>query len=107
MMLSIEKRVAQTAKRAGFLTGSLLLCAIGVGFLTAAIWLALASSLGAQTATFIVAFAYLGAGCILMALGRTAPSEERKKTASENGPPVMQAFLYGLQAGAQSGQARR
>ena len=111
-MFGIEQKVAKTAKRAGLLSGGLLLCAVGTGFLTVAGWLALVPLVGVQLTAAIVAGVYLGAGFILLGLGaKDAEPEAPLKATSETvetaaAPPIVQAFMYGLQAGAHAEQRR-
>lgn len=110
-MFGIREKAAKTARQAGLLTGGLLLCAIGTGFLTAAGWLALAPIVGAATTATIIAAIYLGVGCIIIgvaAQGQThsSPPPKPQTTQAPDAPPILQAFMYGLQAGAQSDRAR-
>ncbi|WP_412176194.1 phage holin family protein [Lentibacter sp. XHP0401] len=110
-MFGIERKVAHTVKRAGLLTGGLLLCSVGAGFLTVAGWLILLPLVGTATTALIVACVYLGFGLIMLAIGSTRrrdnlkpPAEE--KAPSTDGPPIMQAFLFGLHAGAQADRGK-
>lgn len=110
-MFSIEQKVADTAKRAGLLSGGLLLCAVGTGFLTVAGWLALVPIVGVQLTATIVAAAYLGVGCILIGVSakgsdRKAPRKPSHASSDATAPPIVQAFMFGLQAGAQAEQSR-
>lgn len=112
-MFGIEQKVAHTAKRAGLLSGGLLFCTVGIGFLTLAGWFALAPIVGIQNTALILAGAYLGIGFILVGAGAhrekdpqprpEAPETTQPKTA----PPIVEAFMYGLQAGANADRARR
>lgn len=109
-MLGIRRKVAQTAKRAGFLTGGLLLCSVGAGFLTVAGWMTLLPLVGMASTALIVACIYIGLGLIFVAMGASggddAPQAQVNHHANSQqapptgGPPIMQAFLFGLQAGA-------
>ena len=111
-MLGLREKVADTAKRAGFLTGGLLLCVVGTAFLTVAAWLALTPIVGVQMTATIVAATYLGIGLILIAVGVRSSSVKNhyhpppQETASPKSPPIVQAFMYGLQAGVQADRAR-
>ncbi len=111
-MLGIEQKVARTAKRAGLLSGGLLLCAVGTGFLTIAGWLALVPMVGMQVTAAIIAAIYLGAGliCVGVSTHRTdhdsSTQPDPVAPLETKGPPVMQAFMYGLQAGSQAEQRR-
>ncbi len=105
-MFGIQKKVATTAKRAGLLSGGLLLCIIGTGFLTVAGWLALLQLVGAQLTAAIFAGLYLGIGLILVGLSTQSGDEPDMRDAATathgEGPPIVQAFMYGLQAGARA-----
>lgn len=106
-MFDIEQKVANTARRAGLLSGGLLLCAVGTAFLTVAGWLALVPIVGVQLTATVVAGVYLGVGCILIgvsAKGADRKARQKPSHASSNaaGPPIVQAFMFGLQAGAQA-----
>lgn len=110
-MFGIRKKVATTAKRAGLLTGGLLFCLTGVAFLTVAGWIALLPIVGAQSTAVIFAGLYLGLGLILVGLSSGSDADEAAEmhpptTPQGEGPPIVQAFMYGLQAGAQADQNR-
>ncbi len=110
-MFGIEEKVANTAKRAGFLSGGLLLCSVGGGFLTVAAWLALVPTVGAQLTATIIAGVYLGLGFILLGLSAKGSDQKADQTPKQTdadvaAPPIVQAFMYGLQAGAQAEQKR-
>lgn len=110
-MVNIKQKAAKTAKKAGFLSGGLLLCAAGIAFLTVAVWFALLPHYGVPMTATLVGCIYLGAGCIFIAVGlrRTEPVEKSAPThdpATSDDPSVLQAFMYGLQAGTKARQAR-
>jgi hypothetical protein len=100
-MFGIRKKIARTAKRAGLLTGGLLLCCVGTGFLTVSAWLGLVSLVGAQLTATIIAGAYLGVGFILIGIAsrKTVETETIPQPNQPDTPPIVQAFMYGLQAG--------
>ncbi|MFQ1702080.1 hypothetical protein ACJ5NV_15940 [Loktanella agnita] len=105
--------MALAAKRAGFLTGGLLLCGVGLAFLTVSAWFALAPTIGITGTAAIIAGFYFGLGLILIGMGSRArmvapvAAAPAAAAAPFAGPPMMQAFLYGLQAGAASHLAKR
>lgn len=109
-MFGIQQKMAQTAKRAGFLSGGLLLCAVGVGFLTVSVWLGLVPFVGAPLTAAIIAGGYLGVGLILIGVGAGFGHPTNQQSAAEppkaDGPPIVQAFLHGLQAGSNAERAR-
>lgn len=113
MVLGIERKVANTAKRAAFFSGGMALCTVGFGFLTVAGWLVLMPLVGAALTACIVAFTYFGIGLILLGLGSQSSDpvqhpEPKAEPAADlpAGPPIVQAFMHGLQAGAKAEQAR-
>lgn len=113
-MFRIRAKLADTARRAGLLTGGLLLCSVGTAFLTVAAWLALLPIVGAALTAAIVASVYLGIGLILIGVslqGRRALAQSADAAASPPvtplNSPMMEAFLYGIQAGAKADRARR
>lgn len=111
-MSGLQQKVAKTAKRAGLMSGGAIFCAVGTGFLTVAGWFALAPVVGTAMTAAIIAGIYLGVGLIMIGLGAASSRSEpvRVKAPSQPaetaGPPIMQAFLYGLQAGASADNKR-
>jgi hypothetical protein len=112
-MLTIRQKLAQTAKRAGLLSGGLLLCLVGAGFLTFAGWIALSALIGGLNTALVFAALYLGIGLIMMgAAVHRAPRLSHDAAARPQSPgatkqSLLDAFLYGMQAGAKADQARR
>lgn len=111
-MLSLQQKATQTAKRAGLMTAGLLLCAVGVGFLTTAAWLQLAVTFSNALSALIIAVVYLGAGLLAMGLSKnpaqsTESTEAHFSAQKSDAPPIMQAFLYGIQAGANARKPKR
>ena len=111
-MFGIEKKVARTAKRAGLLSGGLLLCCVGVGFLTVAGWVALVPVIGVQTTALVIGAFYVGIGLIMIGAGTHRTKQEAdetdvpSQTRTATGPPIVEAFMYGLEAGARADRAR-
>lgn len=116
-MFGIERKLAKTAKRAGLLSGGLLLCTVGAAFFTVAVWCALLPFFGMAATALIVGAIYAGAGliCIGLGMGRdkqtrhTHPSDSARQPAKApdvDTPPLMQAFMYGVQAGSQARPTR-
>ena len=110
-MFQLERKIANTAKKAAFVSGGLLCCIVGAGFFTLAAWLSLVPLVGLLMSAVILASAYLGIGLILLGLGQTtshsdAPAEPMQASSEVAGPPIVQAFMHGLQAGAKAEQAR-
>ncbi|MBT0956156.1 hypothetical protein IV417_02050 [Alphaproteobacteria bacterium KMM 3653] len=117
-MFGIEQKLARTAKRAGLLSGGLLLCLIGAAFLTVAVWFALLPEFGPGVTALIIGGGYLGLGCICLGLGAGGGAAVQPQVplaaaeaapapgATPESPPIVQAFVYGLQTGSKAGQAR-
>lgn len=110
-MFGIGETIAHSAKRAGLLSGGLLLCTVGTGFLTVSGWFALWPVMGTAMTALIIAGIYLGVGLILIGASAqskpTAPiAQQPSAPQAAQTPPLMQAFLYGLQAGSQADKAR-
>ncbi len=108
-MTGLKRKAARTAQRVGILTIGTLLCVVGVGFLTVAAWITLSLMVSVQMTALIIGAAYSGVGLLL--IGITISSETPKQngptySAAEqtDAPPIVQAFLHGLQAGAKAGQ---
>lgn len=104
-MFSLKQKATQTAKRAGLMTAGVTLCAIGIGFCTAAAWLQLSVTFSLVHTALIIAACYLGIGFVLIAVGRSPNKDTNPSTAftsetKSDAPPLMQAFLHGMQAGA-------
>lgn len=112
-MFSIKQKVAQTAKRAGLLSGGLLLCSVGVAFLTVAGWIALSPLIGVLNTALVFAGLYLGIGLIMIGSGvQNSQRASQQPSAPPQGKaattqPLMEAFMCGIQAGARADQARR
>lgn len=102
MFDGVKQTAAVTARRAGFISVGGGMFLVGAGFLTVAGWIYLAAVLNPLQAATIIGLIYVGIGLILMGFGlrsrsHFAPPAPEKTV---NNPPMMQAFLYGLQAGA-------
>ena len=113
-MLGIKDRMAKSARRAGLIGFGGLCCGVGAGFLTLAGWLAFVPLFGTTTAAMILAGVYLGFGLIFIAAGsgethkayHPTPEAEQAE-APPNAPPLVQAFLFGMQAGVGAEKGRR
>lgn len=106
-MFGIRKKIARVAKRAGLLTGGLLLCSVGAGFLTVAAWLGLSPIIGAQMTAITIAAVYLGFGLIMIGIASSKPMEmeqtpQQPKSEASDTSPIIEAFMYGLKAGSKS-----
>ncbi|EPX79470.1 hypothetical protein thalar_02295 [Litoreibacter arenae DSM 19593] len=80
---------------------------MGVAFLTVAAWLFLVSVSDALTAAVVLGAAYLGLGLVLIGFAQSSkppvpePEAEPRSGSHVNPkqPPLMQAFIYGMEAG--------
>jgi putative superfamily III holin-X len=110
MMLGIKEKATDAAKRAGLLSGGFLLCLVGTGFLTLAAWLFLSATFAPTEAAIILAGVFLGTGLVLIGIGRRGKSAHRNQKVPQPPPaemaPLMQAFVFGMKAGADAKQMR-
>ncbi|UYV38261.1 hypothetical protein N4R57_04005 [Rhodobacteraceae bacterium D3-12] len=121
MLSGIKQTAADAARKAGLLTGGLLCVGVGLAFLTAAAWIYLAATLDALAAASIIGGVYAGLGLILIGVASSSgarnaqarayrealhESEAQHAPAGE-APPLMQAFLYGMQAGTNASSVTR
>ena len=113
-MFSIKQKAMQSAKRAGLMSGGFALCAVGLGFFTLASWFYLSIEFSPLQAALIIGAAYFGIGLILMGLGKSPQTHSDAATraaplASEasNAPPLVQALMYGIQAGINTSKPKR
>ncbi|MEO1563432.1 MAG: phage holin family protein [Pseudomonadota bacterium] len=113
MLTGIKQSAASAARKAGLFTGGLLCMAVGAGFLTVAAWILLTLAHGAMIAALVIGAAYFGLGLVLLGIAATrasshseaAPAVARPHAQQTiDAPPLMQAFLHGLQAGANAQQ---
>ena len=113
MMFGIEQRLAHTAKRAGLLSGGLLLCTVGAGFLTVAGWITLYPLIGIVNTALVFSGLYLGVGLIMIGAGAHRTSSRSHNASSQaqsratTTQPIIEAFIFGVQAGARADRARR
>lgn len=97
------------ARHSAYLVAGGVLVAVGAGFLTAAIWIALATAFNGLAAALIIAGTYLGMGLLLLGIAPRpiplAPPAVRLRAAARKGqiyqptgsfPPMAEAFLFGL-----------
>ncbi|WP_297340479.1 phage holin family protein [Pseudophaeobacter sp.] len=112
MLDQVKHSAASAARKAGLLTGGLLCVLVGAGFLTAAAWIYLATAFDALMAAGIIGSVYTGLGLVTIGLSRSGesvappPKQPATSQSAPDAPPLMQAFLFGLQAGASSEQRR-
>jgi hypothetical protein len=110
MFAGLKNTAETAARKAGLFTGGLLCISVGAGFLTVAAWVTLELAHGALTAAFVLGVVYLGLGLVLIGVSANRAYTQSSQTAIEDAttpqeaPPLVQAFLQGLQAGAQTGQ---
>ncbi|MEP3334137.1 phage holin family protein [Sedimentitalea sp.] len=105
----IKKAAARAALRTTMLGGGAVCVLVGIGLLTMALWMHLTLLFGAILASLIIGAAYLGVGLIAIGISvakpahhpgpATEPTRDGAPFDTGNAPPLMQAFLYGMQAG--------
>ena len=111
-MFSIKQKAAQTAKRAGLMTAGLAICLVGLGFFTLALWFYLLIEFSPLQAALIIGAAYFGLGLVLIGLGRSSgrqqePMRKEHVASAPDGPPLVQALMYGIQAGINTSSTKR
>lgn len=109
MLARLEKKAAHAARKTGFAFGGALFFLIGLAFLTVAAWIYLALTLSTLHAALIIGAAYVGFGLIFFGLAQSGdtPEFEQPRMAAQtapkaetgSAPPLMEAFLFGMQAG--------
>lgn len=113
MLGRIEQKFAHAGQKAMFGLGAMFCLFAGFGFLTIAAWIWIAAISDAITAAVVIGAFYVGVGFILLAcaLMRPVPREAAPKSPpnppTTDAPPLMAAFIYGMQAGAQSGSSKK
>lgn len=101
-------RARLMARAAAFSVVGLIFCTAGFAFLTAALWVLIATHEGALTAWMVLGFAYVLLGICIMLVGQR-PVRRYRRMAPPPPPPVAQgaepflrmaeAFAVGMQAG--------
>ncbi|WP_224825073.1 hypothetical protein [Cognatishimia sp. MH4019] len=115
MLSAIENAFARAGRRAALGICASILIAVGIGFLTTAGWIVLEVAFGALQAALIIAAIYSGVGLVIIGVlmssgdSEQTPKPETTETAAKavTAPPLVEAFLYGLQAGSHASNARR
>ncbi|PTX57069.1 putative superfamily III holin-X [Litoreibacter ponti] len=110
MVEHLKKKAARASKKAGLLTGGLLAVITGIAFLSWAAWFYLSLLTDPMTASVIIGAAYVGIGLVMIGMAvmssgdsrdHLAEHDEQVKAAqpSSDNPPLMQAFMFGMEAG--------
>ncbi len=108
MLSQIKTSATKSLRRAGFISAGAILVSVGAAFLTVAAWLTLSSTFDALMAATVIGSVYFGAGLLVIGLNLRADDEpvelhKPDHVPVEKTPPMLQAFLYGLQAGSGAG----
>ncbi len=104
MLQSLQYTAQRAAKRAALSTLAGLMMIVGLGFLTTALFLLIASTQGALFATAVIGAIYFGLGLILMAVAlpsrRHVPQHPpAMHTTASMIAQVTEGFVTGLNAG--------
>ncbi|MBL3701488.1 DUF1705 domain-containing protein [Sulfitobacter sp. BDSS02] len=119
MLNGVKQAAADAARTAALLSVGLLILLIGLGFLTLAAWIYLSITYDALTASLIIGCCYAGVGLIFIAVALMSNGSSRRHAVRQQqrvqaaassvppkSPPLVQAFLYGMQAGLNAGARR-
>ncbi|WP_108485198.1 phage holin family protein [Oceaniglobus ichthyenteri] len=95
------ERAKDAARRTAFGAAGFLCLVVGLGFLSSALWLAIAVANGAMMASLILGLLYVGGGLILIAVAsrrprRYAPPPSPKAVKQAD---LITAFMNGVNAG--------
>ncbi|SIT80216.1 phage holin family protein [Pontibaca methylaminivorans] len=115
---SVERKVAQAARRSALGAVAAIAFLVGLAFLTAAAWIAMAEAASTLAAALLIGFAYLALGAILIAAASAMGSRHHTPHVPEHDrppsyappsgmPPLAQAFLYGMEAGSAAKRRER
>nr|WP_323778273.1 hypothetical protein [Amylibacter sp.] len=105
MLTHLKHATARAARKAGILCGGVICILVGAGFLTVSLWIYLSTAYDTAFAASVLGCGYMGIGLLVIGLigfGGKDPEPPRAHAASAppaDGPAMMQAFLYGMQAG--------
>ena len=109
MIEHLKKNAARASRKAGLLTGGLLSIVVGLGILSWSAWVYLSLLTDPVTASAIIGGFYVGFGFLMIGFASLSTREDSRdnavpnqsKFAGQTGPqpPLMQAFLYGMDAG--------
>ena len=121
VMSAAKDQARQTARSAALTVAGGVLCLVGLGFLTAALWIVLATEYGALIAALVLGGLYLILGGAVLAFGREPQSRVRPEArpVMPQEPPaapprpsdpwldLAEGFARGLQAGREIRRDRR
>ncbi|SLN58016.1 phage holin family protein [Pseudooctadecabacter jejudonensis] len=112
MLRPIKKAASRAGQKAAWGAAGVIFGLVGLGFLTAAMWMILVVIVSPLYTSAIIGLFYLGLGCISFAAAASrhpqdVPYEPQTSAAAADAPPLVEAFLYGLKAGHQAKSHRR
>ncbi len=108
MLERVKSSAAQAMRKAALLSAGLFCCVAGMAFLTLSAWILLSEAYGALTAASVIGSFYSGVGLILIAvaLSGNRAGSDRAVASKPADPPLMQAFLAGLETGSSTARRR-
>lgn len=112
MLTQLKDATARAARKAGILCGGLICILVGAGFLTVSLWIYLSTTYDAVFAASVLGTGYMGIGLLVVGLigfGGKTPEQPRAPISNAppaDGPAMMQAFLYGMQAGSDTQKSK-
>lgn len=106
MFSSVERKAKQAARSAALLSAGGLCLTVGAGFLTVGAWIFLVSVSDNLTAAIAIGAIYSGLGLVLIGVASSKGDSngtitgQHQHQSDPQSPPLVQAFLHGMQAGA-------
>ena len=107
MISALIQRAKSAARRTAFGAAGVACLVVGVGFLSAALWLAIALTFGGVVASLVLGLLYAGFGLVLLALASRKPVAHTPAVKAAQPAPgqsdLIAAFLGGVDAGKRIG----
>lgn len=103
--MGFRRKIRRAAQRLALGGAGSLMGLVGIGFLSAALWLYLAMLAGAILACVIVGCGFLGFGLVLMMLAAGEDTAQAGTTrqdtpkSTQDLPPLASAFMHGMEQG--------
>ena len=109
MLGAFRYSAARAASKAAYISAGSIVLLVGIAFLTAGAWIHLSTVQSPVAAAVIIGSVYTGAGLIFISIGlrpRVAVVAAPVPATAPATGLMMQAFMFGLQAGASTDRKR-